>query len=114
MGDDVKTATEIGSLGGKATAAKLTPEERKERARKAAEARWLSEAPTATHPGTLVLAGRQIICAVLNDGRRVLNQETFLTAIGRAAKAKAGTGSTRLSQVDELPPFLAAVNLKPF
>lgn len=42
----------------------------------------------------------------------MLTQETFLQAIGRAAKAKAGTGSVGL--VDGLPPFLAAQNLKPF
>jgi hypothetical protein len=30
----------MGSLGGKASAAKLTPEERKEKARKAIQARW--------------------------------------------------------------------------
>jgi hypothetical protein len=41
-----------------------------------------------------------------------LTQESFLAAIGRAAKAKAGTGSTEL--VDGLPPFLVANNLKPF
>jgi hypothetical protein len=42
----------------------------------------------------------------------VLTQESFLSAIGRARKAKAGTGSTQL--VDGLPPFLAASNLRPF
>lgn len=33
-------AVELGRKGGKATAAKLTPEERKESARRAAQARW--------------------------------------------------------------------------
>jgi len=33
-------AVELGRKGGKATAKKLTPEERKESARKAAQARW--------------------------------------------------------------------------
>ena len=66
----------------------------------------------ATHTGELHIGGRTIACAVLEDGRRVLTQETFLTAIGRAAKAKAGTGSTAM--VDGLPPFLAANNLNPF
>ena len=38
-----------------------------------------------------------------------------MTSIGRAKKAKAGTGSQRLEEeVDELPPFLAADNLKDF
>jgi hypothetical protein len=49
---------------------------------------------------------------VLENQKRVLMQETFLTAIGRAAKAKAGTGSVKL--IDGLPPFLSADNLKAF
>jgi hypothetical protein len=109
-----ETVEEAGAKGGKARAEKLTPEQRREIARRAADARWHGDVPTATHAGVLNLAGRQIVCAVLEDGRRVLNQETFLTVIGRAPKAKAGTGSTRLGQVDVLPPFLAADNLKPF
>ena len=100
------------SEGGKARAEKLSPEERQEIARKAAEARWNANLPMATHAGTLVIAGREIACAVLEDKKRVLTQETFLTAIGRAAKAKAGTGSSSL--VDGLPPFLVADNLKAF
>ncbi|MBZ5532786.1 MAG: hypothetical protein LAO20_15255 [Acidobacteriia bacterium] len=35
----------MGSLGGKASAAKLTPEERKEKARKAIQARWAKAKP---------------------------------------------------------------------
>jgi hypothetical protein len=50
-------------------------------------------------------------CAVLENGKRLLTQETFLTAIGRAGKAKGKTGSF---VVDGMPPFLSADNLKPF
>ena len=100
------------SLGGKARAAKLSKEERVAIAQTGAEARWGSNLPQATHSGELVIGGRKIACAVLRTGKRVLTQETFLTAIGRAAKAKAGTGSLKL--VDGLPPFLVAENLKPF
>ncbi len=41
-GDDGKNkaAKELGRLGGKARAAKLTPEQRREIAKKAAQARW--------------------------------------------------------------------------
>jgi hypothetical protein len=98
--------------GGLARAARLSPQERKEIASKAAEARWGVTLPQATHSGELVIGGRRIACAVLQNGKRVLTQETFLTAIGRAAKAKAGTGSLKL--VDGLPPFLVAENLKRF
>jgi hypothetical protein len=112
MNDQQRTIAAVASEGGKARAALLTPEERQEIARKAADARWSADLPKATHAGTLNIAGSEIACAVLEDGRRVLTQETFLTAIGRAAKAKAGTGSSLL--VDGMPPFLTASNIKPF
>jgi len=67
--------------------------------------------PEATHDGSLELGDTIIPCAVLEDGRRVLTQEGFLESIGRAKKAKGGTGAT---VVDRTPAFLAANNLKPF
>ncbi len=74
--------------------------------------------PQATHIGELaIVEGRPILCAVLENRTRVLTQEGFLTTIGRAAKAKGGTGSKNYGvelKVDEMPPFLAANNLKPF
>ena len=102
------------AAGGRARAEKLTPEEREKIARNAAEARWSADLPRARCAGPLKLGGHEIQCAVLEDDRRVLNQETFLRAIGRSAKAKAGTGSSLPNRVDELPPFLAADNLKRF
>jgi hypothetical protein len=115
MSDEPKTVSEIASMGGKKAAANMTPAERSERAKQAAETRWAAKLPSATHAGVLKLGDKtEIQCAVLEDGRRVLNQETFLLAIGRSAKATAGTGSTQLGQVDKLPPFLGAANLKPF
>jgi hypothetical protein len=104
--------TETQSQGGIARAASLSPDARREIAQAAAEARWGNALPQATHSGELIIGGRKIACAVLRNGKRVLTQETFLTAIGRAAKAKAGTGSLKL--VDGLPPFLVAENLRPF
>jgi hypothetical protein len=102
------------SKGGKARAEKLAPSERREIAQKAAEARW-GPLPQAILESSIIIAGRHIACAVLENGQRLLTQETFLTAIGRAGKAKGGQGSVRLtSSVDGLPPFLAAQNLQPF
>lgn len=98
--------------GGDARAAALTKEQRKEIARQAAMSRWNRDLPRAIRTGKLVINGKDIACAVLENGKRLLTQETFLTAIGRAPKAKAGTGS--FSAVDGMPPFLAADNLKPF
>lgn len=107
-----KTQKDIAALGGQARAQKLTEEERKEIAREAAAARWNPDIPRAPHMGELEIGNKRIACAVLVDGRRVLTQETFLGAIGRAKKAKAGTGSTNMEA--GLPPFLAAENLRPF
>jgi hypothetical protein len=109
----VALATLGASKGGSTRAATLTPEDRRAIAREAAEARWGNVLPMATHSGNLVIAGRLIACAVLENGKRVLTQETFLKTVGRAGKAKGGRGSSALS-VDGLPPFLAAENLLPF
>jgi len=62
--------------------------------------------------GEIEIGHKKVPCAVLSDGTRLLTQEGFLLAIGRAGKAKAGTGS--IAMVDGLPPFLTAENLKPF
>ena len=58
------------------------------------------------------VVGQFEACAVLDDAdnTRVLTQEGFLGAIGRAGKAKGGEGAT----VDGLPAFLRAANLRPF
>jgi hypothetical protein len=109
---DGNEAIAIAKMGGEARAKILPAEERQEIAKRAALARWGKDLPRATHTGAIVIAGREIACAVLETGKRLLTQETFLTSIGRAGKAKAGTGS--FTTVDGLPPFLAAENLKPF
>ncbi len=114
------------SLGGIARARKLSPEQRSEIAKVAAEARWDRDAsrphfPKATHDGHLQIGNTMIDCAVLEDGTRVISQSSFLRAIGRSPNPKAGQGSGTLRQayeenygLDELPPFLPAMNLKPF
>ena len=101
--------------GGEARAKKLTKEERSSIAANAAKARWAGGVdgkalPKATHNGVLKIGEAEIPCAVLEDGQRVLTQEGFLAAIGRARKAKAGQGA----MVDKTPAFLAAKNLEPF
>lgn len=101
----------IASKGGKARAESLEPEERREIARRAAAVRWTKDLPRAPFTGAIRIADKVIHCAVLETGKRLLTQESFLTSIGRAAKAKGRTGSF---VVDGLPPFIAAENLKPF
>jgi hypothetical protein len=98
------------SKGGKARAKSLTPEERSAIARRAALTRHSKGLPRAIAEGTLIIGDLRIACAVLEDETRVLTQEGFLTAIGRAGKAKGGEGAG----VDGKAAFLRARNLEPF
>src|SRR5690242_15315839 len=91
-----------GKKGGLARRDALGDSERKEIARKAAEARWGGDLPRATHDGPLHIGDSVLIAAVLPNGKRLLSQGTFLQAIGRHPKPKAGTG---VYTVDGLPSF---------
>lgn len=102
----------IQSQGGSARAAKLTKEQRKEIASRAASARWLST--KATHTGDLKIGNVTIQCAVLEDGTRVLTQYDYLRAIGRSGKPAAGRGSADFDQFEKGSPLLDAGNLEPF
>lgn len=98
------------STGGNARAKALSAEERSEIARQGAQKRWGTTIERATHTGEIKIGDRVISCAVLADGTRLINQETFMTALDRAPKAKGGTGGTTSTS----PPFLAAKNLQAY
>jgi hypothetical protein len=115
-----KAFARMGGLkGGKARAEALTPEERSESARQAAEARWAkhknreetANLVRATHEGILEIGNVQIPCAVLDTKQRVLTQSGFMMALGRARQAK---GRGYYNADVNLPAFLTAQNLKPF
>lgn len=106
MADESK---KFGAQGGAKRAQNMTPEERKESARKAAEARW-GTLPVAEYSGVLRIGDLAIPCAVLGDGTRVLTQWGFYRAIGRSGRPAAGWGSS----VEKVAPFLNLNNLKPF
>jgi hypothetical protein len=92
------------SAGGKARAAKLSAEDRREISRKAAQARWGGRAIPATHTGALAMGDRVVECAVVDDGTRVINQGTMLRALGRNRRPKSNESGT----------VLFATNLQPF
>ncbi|WP_315743820.1 MULTISPECIES: P63C domain-containing protein [unclassified Bradyrhizobium] len=98
--------------GGFARANALSKEERSAIARRAALARFGKDLPKAVAEGVLQIGDVRLACAVLDDkdNTRVFSQEGFLTAIGRAGKAKGGEGAS----VDGKPAFLRAKNLEPF
>jgi len=104
-------SSEAGKLGGKATAEKMTREERRDRAKKAAAARWGKDLPHASHEGTMRLGNTEISCAVLEGGQRLITQSGFMVALGRARQAK---GRKYYDGDVNLPAFLTAKNLKPF
>ena len=96
------------AAGGFARAEALSPARRRAIAKRAAEKRW-NDLSRASHQGEVRIGEASIPCAVVN-GVRVLSQQGFLQAIGRARSAKGGQGAG----VDGLPAFLAAKNIKPF
>jgi hypothetical protein len=97
--------------GGLARAKALSPEERTEIAKKAAQARWEKDLPQATHEGILHIGKIEIPCAVLADGQRLLTLGGLMQALGRARQAK---GRQYYRGDDGLPVFMAAQNLRPF
>src|ERR1700729_4293476 len=99
--------------GGFAFASKMTPEERKTRATKAATVRWEKRRnrlvavsdkplPKALYKGILGLIGAEIPCYVLDNGLRV---------IGRTAYTEALTG---IKGGGDLEKYLGVSSLKPF
>ncbi len=98
------------SRGGKARAESLSAEERSDIARQAARKRWGSKVVDAPYSGTIVIGDFEIKCAVTSDGTRLINQNTFLRALGRDPRPKGGTGS----QSSVVPAVLSAKNLQPF
>jgi hypothetical protein len=96
--------------GGVARAESLTPEKRREIAKKAAAARWnddVKEAVCGSPEQTIQIGDVEIECYVLEDGMRVLTQASFLRALGRHPKA-----TTRRDE--QTPPILQGKALQPF
>jgi hypothetical protein len=93
--------------GGFARALALSPDERSEIARRAAEARWEGVVPKATHSGVLKIGDAEIQAFVLDNGERVLSTRGIMKALKRTWRGRKYSGT-------ELPVFLEANNLKPF
>jgi hypothetical protein len=101
--------------GGVARAERLTPEERSEIAKKAANARWSGDVPRAIcgspdHP-LRIGDGEDAIeipCYVLENGKRVLYQRALVDALGMSRGSAGGTGGDRLAK------FVSGNAIKPF
>ena len=108
----------IQEKGGKARAKKLSPEERSAIAQAAADARWAKSGDIEKIPKLradfgspdrpLKLAGVEMPCYVLNDGRSVITQNGMLTALTMSQ------GSATKGGPDRLANFAGTKSIKPF
>lgn len=103
------------AIGGHARAQALAPERRKAIAAKAANARWRGKPVKATHAGVLKLGAKELACANLPDGTRVISEATMMAALGRVYS---GYYSKRDAAADPgsavVPRYLAPAGLKPY
>lgn len=99
------------AAGGRARAMALSPERRKEIARRAAEAKVeLNKLPKATHSSAdhpLKIGNIEIPCYVLDDGTRVLSQRGLVAGLGMTY----GSGQ---GGADRLTGFAAGKGISPF
>lgn len=97
--------------GGKATAERMTPLQKAERARKAAAGRWGEKIYKATHGSAenpLRIGEVEIPCYVLEDGRRVLSLGGMVKAMGMTIGGAGG------GEGDRLTSFAAGKAISPF
>lgn len=97
----------------------LTPEQRKERAKKAAQLRWekkkqLSEIPLAIHEGILKIGETSLDVAVLENDVRIISSASVFQALNRPNRGARGASIVENEEVINLPAFMDAKNLKPF
>lgn len=96
--------------GGAARMASMTPEQRKENAKAAAEAKKRRAAlPKVTHEGSLKFLNIELPCYVLENGQRVLSQR----GISEAFTGSRGGGAVETG-AHKLPRFLAKKDVKSF
>lgn len=104
------TTPEQCSNGGKARAAKLSPERRREIAIKASQSRkCLKDVPKATHYGKLRFGDIEVDCAVLEDGRSIITETSLFSLFGMRRK---GRVKIEGSENVEFPRFLNSKSLQ--
>lgn len=101
----------IQSLGGKARAEQLEPEQLSAIGKAAADARW--NVPRATHSGVLKIGDMSFPCSVLTDGSRVLTQSDFMQGMGMYYSGWVAKNKPK-DQAADLPHFLSFKSLQPF
>ena len=117
MGKHTKNSSALDpAKGGRARAAKLTPEERSQIARQAAVARWRDATVVqATHVGSIKLGDIELACANLPDERRVISEAAMLTALGRGYSGYYSQRDAAAQPGTAVPPrYLSPKALQPF
>jgi hypothetical protein len=64
----------------------------------------------ATHQGKLVIGDRELNCAVLEDGSRIISRNAVFRAFGRTKRGRK-IGEVRVAELPDLPSFIDAKNL---
>ncbi|MBT0318559.1 P63C domain-containing protein [Morganella morganii] len=116
MTDSKKEKVTGKAVGGKARAAKMTPEEKKEAGRRMAEAKKEKALlPTVLNEGMLTVGDTELDVAVLQDGTRVVSVTSIFSALGRTQRGyKKDVSNQRVIGQIQMPAFMDAMNLKPF
>ncbi|MBD2107282.1 P63C domain-containing protein [Nodosilinea sp. FACHB-13] len=102
------------SKGGKARAEKLSLEQRREIAKRGAEARWNKDVPKAVYSGELTIGDMTFPCSVLSDGTRILTQSDFMEGMNMYYSGWVANNRSPENVAAEVPHFLAFKTLKPF
>jgi hypothetical protein len=120
MSTDDEKPEEEGStgkaVGGRARAQALTPEQRKEIASKAAQARWnqAKDVPRAMYSGELEIGGLKFPCSVLSDGSRILTQSAFMQGMRMYYSGWIAKNRPDADVAADIPQFLSFKALTPF
>jgi hypothetical protein len=109
-----KPIDESKAIGGYARAQALSPEERREIAKKAALSRWNADVPQSIYTGTLTIGDMSFPCSVLSDGTRILTQSDFMTGMGMYYSGWVAKNRTAEDAAADMPHFLSFKSIKPF
>ena len=103
------TTQEQRSNGGKNRASNLSPERRREIAIKASHSRnCMKDTPKASHFGKMNFGNIEISCAVLEDGRSVVTENSIFDLLGMSK------GGRKIRGGAQMPRFLHANNLQAY
>ncbi len=117
MTDNSNDVTSGKTRSGKARMSKLSPEERKELGKRAAEKRWSMKVFQPEAWGDLPIVGQSIPCSVIVDQGEVIRLVSERELVKSLGGKRGGSHWRRVQQdstLANLPPILSAANLREF